>query len=178
MNRQLPVFTYAIVVIASVSLSISAQKKPDAVTLSIAKIVKAKTEVRGYVSDIKVKFSSKPDSPELAQAKAKYRTALGDYNAWVAIVKSAIANGKTQDIQSDTTYSELGEKAGKEANDFVSYAQSQTGQSKGIIVVFSGLIDVGFKIWNGISDRKAKERKERSEQFEKDCIWSQWEDIK
>ncbi|MGH9949849.1 MAG: hypothetical protein ACRD6X_21995 [Pyrinomonadaceae bacterium] len=155
-----------------------AQKKTDPVTTSLLKIVKAKNEVRGYVSDMKAKFATSPDAPDLAQAKAKYRLALGDYNAWVAIVKSAIMQGKTNDIQADSTYTELAEKAGRESTDFVEYVQSKTGQSKGVIPALSGLADLGLKLWNGIKDRKDKDRKARADQFEKDTTWSQWEDIK
>jgi len=162
------------------ALSSKAQEKPkgDDLTLTLGRIVKARDEVRGYVLDIKDKFKDSPQAAGLAEAKKKYRAALGAYNGWVVAVKRAIREGKAKDIQNDPSYRKLGDEAGQAAKEFLSFAESQTGQSKGVFAAFSGLVDIGLKIWNGYKDRQEKERKTRAEEFEKDTRWSQWEEIK
>jgi hypothetical protein len=154
------------------------QTQGDDLTITLAKVVKARDQVRGYVLDLKDKYRDKPQSAELLEGKKKYRTALGSYNGWVVAVKSAIRDGKAKDIQKNASYRKLGDEAGQAAREFITYAESKTGESKGVFVVFTGLVDIGLKIWNGYKDRQDKDRKARADAFETDTKWSQWEDIK
>ena len=155
-----------------------AQPQGSDLPTTMGKIVQARDQVRGYVLDIKEKYRDDPQAPQLKEAKKKYRTALGAYNGWVAAVKMAIRDGKAKDIQNNPSYRKLGDDAGRAARDFVAYVEAISGESKSVLAVLGGLVDVGLKIWNDIKTRQAKERALRAEEFEKDARWSQWEDIK
>lgn len=149
----------------------------DPVATAIRDIVAGKEQVQGYVLDIKDKFKD-TSAPEYVEARKRYRSALGNYNGWVAAVKAAIRNGKKKDLLNDPAYKKLGDDASKSLKNYIDYVESKTQQSKGVMVIVTGIIDIGFKIWNGYKDRTAKDRQAEADAFEKDAKWKQWEEIK
>lgn len=160
----------------SPSLALAYTTPQDATVAAIRDIVDGREKVHGYVLDVKSKY--KITDPEYIEARKKYREALGKYSGWVAAVKIAIRKGKTKDLKKDAAYKTIGEDAGKALKEFVDYTESKTQVSKGILLIVSGMIEFGFKVWEGYKNLKAKERAMEADAFEKDAKWKQWEEIK
>lgn len=153
-----------------------ARSPQDPTALAIRDIVAGRERIQGYVLDIKSQY--KTTDEQYIEARKKYRKALGNYNGWVAAVKDAIRKGKIKNLPKDPTYKTIADDAGKSLKEFIDYVESETHTSKGIVLLVSAITDLGFKIWNGYKDRKAKEREREADNFEKDTKWKQWEDIK
>jgi len=143
--------------------------------LEAGEIVTARRQLMNYVLDIKEKY--KPSEKEYREARQLFREAESEYEGWITDLTLAIHQGTVRDLRKDEQYKKKAERLGRASNAFVDYAQSVTTQSKTIFTFASAVADVGIKIWNAVKERRAKERAEFAEAFEKRVKWEPWENI-
>lgn len=173
--RILAIVQIACLLMASTSSAVYA-KPVDVLGETIQIMVGGKEKTIGYVKDIKAKY--KEDAPEYIAARDKYRDALDKYNGWAAAVKIAILAGKTKNLSKDDSYKKMAESAGKAGREFIAYVQSKTGTPKALLPFLKELVDLGLKVWKSVKDREDAKRKTIADEFAKNVIWPQWEEIK
>jgi hypothetical protein len=144
------------------------------VTDAVAKLVEGRDQAKEYVVEIKRKF--KPDDQQYQRARDLYVDALSKNNAWIAIVSTAIRNGKTKKLANDEAYQSAAKQADQATKEFTNYAKSTRAVTNSRFV-FAPVIGLGVAIFDAIQGHKKKERTEEADRFEKEVYWSGWEDI-
>jgi hypothetical protein len=156
----------------SLSLPITADTQQ---VLEAGEIVTARRQLMNYVLDIKEKYQ--PSEKEYKEARRLFREAQSEYEGWITDLTLAIQQGTVRDLRKDEQYKQKAARIGRASKAFVGYAQSVTTQSKSIFTFASAVADIGIKIWNGVKERRARERAEFAEAFEKRVKWEPWENI-
>lgn len=141
----------------------------------VARIVKARDYTAEYVMISKESLAKNPS--DLQQARKLYARAFADYNAWVAYVKTALQDGRAKHLGTDTEYQKISSEAATAGNAFTGFVDSKTGEPKAVNVLLSSLGALGLQLWNGIKDRRQKDRATAATNFEQTAKWSPWEAI-
>src|SRR5262249_23317928 len=136
----------------------------------------AREQVLDHARDIKAKF--KESDPVWQAARDRYRKAYSEFNAYIALIKSAIREGKTKELENDPTYQNAAEDAANCGKEFIRFVQLKTGSRTRDIALIGTLFNQGAKIYNGIQAAKAERREQQADAFERDVMWPRWEDIR
>lgn len=146
----------------------------------IAKITAQIVEARVYTAEfVLIANQSLEKSPaDYQQARKFYASAYSKYSSWVAYVTTSVRQGNARKLNGDPTYKAIAVDASKAAEQFTSFVDSKTGQSKAVTAILSAFGDLGLKLWNGVKDRQQKERSATADAFQKDAQWLSWDEIK
>ena len=158
------------------SMTASAADSAAIVSQAIASIVETRELTSAYVLEVKRRF--KPGQADYEHPRDLYVVAFSKHSAWIAVMTSAIRRGKTKSLEKDPTYQALSAQADASVKAFTSYIQSLKTIPKSRAAPVAALAaGLGLNVWNGIKDRKQKERDEQADRFERDTKWLPWEAI-
>ncbi|HKA01712.1 MAG TPA: hypothetical protein VKE70_34605 [Candidatus Solibacter sp.] len=149
------------------------QKQP--IAEAVARIVEAREKTEDYVLQVKQRF--KPGTPDYHEGRNLYVDAMSKQNAWVALVKVSIQNGKKKNLDKDERYRSLAAAAEQATQVFIRFVQTKTGTSPDRALAIPLVAGTGLSIWNAIKDTKQQSRDAEAERFEKEVRWKNWDAI-
>jgi hypothetical protein len=154
--------------------AIPQQNDPTASTT--ARIVKARDYATEYVALAKDSLANTPS--DLSEARKLYIKAYSSYDAWVTYMRTALEDGRTKHLGTDSEYQTIAADASASGTAFTNFVDAKTtGGTKAANVLFSSLGALGLQLWNGIADRHQQERCTASANFEEMTKWYVWEAI-
>ena len=170
------IFSCVTCIIPQTSMAQDNLKSPNDPTASItAKIVEAREYTASFVLIAKDSLAKQPD--DLTEARKQYASAYAKYSAWVAYVKTSLQQGHARNLNRDAEYLTIAADASGSATQFTSFVDSKTKNPKAITTILASLSDLGLQLYNGIKDRRDKDRTSAANAFETDARWQPWEKV-
>jgi len=163
------------VLLMGVDSMVWAADQKQQIAEAVSRIVGAREKTEDYVLQVKQRF--KPRTTEYQEARNLYVDAMSKHNAWAALVKYSIQNGKKKNLDKDERYQSLAAGAEQATQVFIRYVQTKTGVPPDRALAIPLVAGMGLSIWNAIKDTKQQARDAEAERFEKEVRWKNWDAI-